>query len=284
MDNAQMLRSKIIKTRRNIRDSVFKALMREGDNLRNIYLSLHPEDVAVKKEELCIIESEPVFIGGTIHDCCFTVRGEKVIFIEVQSTSCRMLPYRMGRYWGDSLVNLNPLYEERQYSTNGVDMPSVEFYTIYVGEKSDNVPQYLVFENGKGKERPYLYISIDVKTEYNTSGIIYEYCVFSRIYMENMKVYGDDKEKVIKETLRACLEMGILKEFLMKHEGEVRKIMSENNEYYFEKYLDGYGRDREEKGRAEEAAIAKDKFRSFLKNKGYSSSEIEEAVKEYNAM
>ncbi len=64
------------------------------------------------------------------------------------------------------------------------------------------------------------------------------------------------------------------------------------DEYYFEKYLDSYGNDREEKGRvegeakgrAEEAENAKVKISNILKKKGFSPREIEETLLEYSAM
>ncbi len=63
--------------------------------------------------------------------------------------------------------------------------------------------------------------------------------------------------------------------------------MTMTNEYYFEKYLDSYGNDREEKGRAEgraeEAKKAKVKLRNILKKKGFSPREIEESLLEYSA-
>lgn len=67
----------LLKIRRNIRDSVFHAMIKEKRFLRDVYLSLHPEDVSVKEEDLSIIESENIFIGGTIHDCCFSVPGKR---------------------------------------------------------------------------------------------------------------------------------------------------------------------------------------------------------------
>ena len=266
----------LLKIRRNIRDSVFHAMIKEKRFLRDVYLSLHPEDVSVKEEDLSIIESENIFIGGTIHDCCFSVRREKVIFIEVQSTPCRMLPYRMGRYWGNLIPQMHPEYEDKQYSPSGVEMPKTEFYTIYVGENASSVPNCIVLQ----EENRFLNISISVKTEYNSIGIIYEYCVFSHIYVCDMKTYGKDKENIIRETLRECLEKGL------EHGQEVRKIMSENNEYYFEKYLDSYGNDREEKGRVEgkmeEARRAEARFKNILKEEGYSSERLNALLKKFS--
>ena len=195
-----------------------------------------------------------------------------MIFIEVQSTPCRMLPYRMGRYWGNLIPQMHPEYEDKQYSPSGVKMPKTEFYTIYVGENASSVPNCIVLQ----EENRFLNISISVKTEYNSIGIIYEYCVC------DMKTYGKDKENIIRETLRECLEKGLLREFLKERGQEVRKIMSENNEYYFEKYLDSYGNDREEKGRIEEARRAEARFKNILKEEGYSSERLNALLKKFS--
>ncbi len=287
---------KLIKVRRNIRDSVFNALIENKKFLRRVYLSLHSEDTAVTEDDLCLVHTESVFIGAVVHDCCFTVRNKTAIYIEVQSTPCAMLPYRMGRYWGNTLENLNEEYKDKQYSLKGVKMPDVEFYTLYVGKNAENVPNCI----GLKSENGFLDISIWVKTEYNSIGIIKEYCVFSHIYADNVEMYKGDRESIVAETLRECLEKDLLNEFLMEKEEEVRKIMSEANEYEFKMYLNGVIKDSEAvgeargraegkaegeaKGRAEEAKNAEDKFKSILKEEGYSEDKLNELLKKFAAV
>ncbi len=224
-----------LKIRRNIRDSVFQSIITKPKYLREIYLSLYPEDKDIKEEDLKIIKTAPVFIGGAIHDCCFTVRDEKVIFIEVQSTLCRLLPERMLRYYTESITSINTGFEREQYSINGTRMLEPEFWVVHVGDNPSVVPEFYKKEPVEGK----LYIPLRVKTEYNTDGLLYEYCLFSSIYRGNQKDEKMSKKEVVSHTLKRCIEEGIMKEFLMEHQGEVAEIMSETNEYYFQKYVEG---------------------------------------------
>ncbi len=72
--------------RRNIRHSIFQDIIGKQKNLRRIYLSIHVEDGDIKEDDLRLIHSSPLIIKGEKYDCCFTIRNEKVIFFEVQST------------------------------------------------------------------------------------------------------------------------------------------------------------------------------------------------------
>lgn len=100
--------------RRNVLDSVFHQIVDKPKFLRLIYLSLYPMDTEVKEEDLKLVSSETVFLGGVIHDCCFTVRNEKAVYIEVQSTECKLLPERMICYWANTIKKINPEYRKKQ--------------------------------------------------------------------------------------------------------------------------------------------------------------------------
>ncbi len=294
----------LFRIRRNIRDSVFSKMVKSPKYLKRIYLSLHPEDSEVREEDLHLITSEPVFLGGVIQDCCFTVRRKKAIFIEVQSTPCSLLPERMICYWAHNIHKINPEYGKFQYSRNGTKMPEYEFWTIYVGEAAEKMTENLYLGGEKELKDGTLNISLKVKTEYNTIGYVNEYCVFSRIYRENLKKYRGNQLKVVKETLKEALEQEILKEFLEEHMEEVAEIMSAMDEYNFEMYLKGLTENAEnkgieigiergrvegleegiERGRAVEKNNAASMFKTILEKNGLSQSEINQIIKSYRMM
>ena len=122
---------KLLRPRRNIRDSVFKFIVKRTRYLREVYLSLYPDDAGIREDEIRLLTSENVFIGSVIHDCCFLVRNERLVFIEVQSTPCRLLPERMVRYYAQMIPRLSPDWDGRQYSACGLDLPFPEFWVIY---------------------------------------------------------------------------------------------------------------------------------------------------------
>ena len=55
--------------------------------------------------------------------------------------------------------------------------------------------------------------------------IIGQYIAFCKVFNEQVKLYGN-KEKAIEETIRICLEKGILEEFILKHRQEVMSMLA----------------------------------------------------------
>ena len=296
----KMSREECLKIRRNIRDSVFQSIITRPGELRKIYLSLYPEDTDVKEEDLTLIRTEPVFIGGAIHDCCFRVRDEKAIFIEVQSTLCKLLPERMLCYYAETITRICTEFEEKQYSVAGTRIPEPEFFVVHVGDNPESVPEYYEKKPEAGK----LYIPLRVKTEYNAIGLLKEYCLFSALYRAKQKEKGKNRREKVAETLKECLEKGIMTEFIGEHYKEVARIMSETNEYYFMKYVDGLTKDAQAEGEARGEARgrvkghaegriegeAKERKASLLKlekllrQKGYSPAEAKSFLREYSAL
>ena len=62
------------------KDSFFSSLALANDNLKKIYLSLHPEDTTVKDSDLTLKEMSSVFTTGIYNDLYFTVRNKTIIF------------------------------------------------------------------------------------------------------------------------------------------------------------------------------------------------------------
>lgn len=280
-------------------------MVKDRRYLKRIYLSLHPEDSEIREEDLALIHGDPVFIGAAIEDCCFKVRDEKVIFIEVQSTLCRLLPERMLRYWAECIPMINPEYNEKQYSVYGTKMPECEFYSIYVGEKGESVPEYYFLGDHKEPMVGRIHIPIKVFTEYNSIGEVHEYCVFSHIYRDKMQGHKGRRKAIVRATLREALEMKVLGDFLDDHMEEVKKIMSETNEYYFTKYVEGVSKDAEKRGEIrgeirgekrgleigeirgeirgenKEKMASLNKIEALMKKRGVPETEIKDFLNEY---
>ena len=62
-----------INLKREIKDSIFSALIKEKKYLREVYLSLYPEDKTIKEEDIKLIKLENVFINGMYNDLSFRV-------------------------------------------------------------------------------------------------------------------------------------------------------------------------------------------------------------------
>ncbi len=238
-----------VKIRRNVRDSVFRAIISKPKYLLELYLSLHPEDTAVREEDLRLIDKDNVFIGGVIHDCCFLVREEKTIYIEVQSTECKLICYRMLMYRVGSLSLLSGEFFKKLYTKNGTEMPKAEFWCIYVGDDADRIPDCYYLDDVKVLGEGTMGLAVKTVTEF-TAGETFagEYCRFSTIYRNNLRDY-DERREAVSETLRYCLEQGVLKEFLEEHGEEVAVVMK-NSDFFFEQYVEGRVEDAEAEGEA----------------------------------
>ena len=79
--------------KRAIKDSIFSALVKRKKWLREVYISLYPNDKDIREEELEIVTLESIFVNGLYNDLSFRVRDKLVVFIECQSTWSPNLPY-----------------------------------------------------------------------------------------------------------------------------------------------------------------------------------------------
>ena len=135
-----------------------------------------------------------------------------------------------------------------------------------------------------------IHIPIKVFTENKSIGEVYEYCVFSHIYRDKMQGHKGRRKAIVRATLRGALEREVLRDFLDDHMEEVKKIMSETNEYYFSKYVEGVTKDAEKRGelRGEKRGENKEKMASLNKNealmkkRGVPETEIKEFLNEYS--
>ena len=288
-----------VKIRRNVRDSVFRAIITKPKYLLELYRSLHPEDTTIREDELRLVDKDNVFIGGVIHDCCFLVREEKAIFIEVQSTKCELICYRMMMYRVGALPLLNREFFKKLYTKHGTKMSKAEFWCIYVGDGAEEIPDCYYLDDVTVLEEGTMGLAVKTVTEF-TAGetFIGEYCRFSTIYRNNLCDY-DERREAVSETLRECLQQGILKEFLEEYGEEVAVVMK-NNDFFFEQYVEGRVEDAEAegeargraegeahgeaRGRAEEKKTGVNKLKTLLFSKGFSESEVNEYVREFAAM
>lgn len=105
-----------------------------------------------------------------------------------------------------------------------MNMPVPELYVIFTGERK-NIPDTISlskeFFNGAD-----IAVDAQVKVLYreNENDIIGQYIIFSKVYNEQRKLYGNTKQAVT-ETIRICKARNVLKEYLESREQEVVDIM-----------------------------------------------------------
>lgn len=103
-------------------------------------------------------------------------------------------------------------------------IPKPELYLIYTGDRK-NIPDSISLSN-EFYDGDRISIDAEVKVLYqeNEKDIIGQYIIFSKVYNEQRKSYGNTKLAVT-ETIRICKNRNVLKEYLEKKEQEVVDIM-----------------------------------------------------------
>ena len=210
------------KAKHTLKDSVFTDLFQDKKYMLALYKTLHPEDVNVSEDEIINVTLKHILINGDYNDLGFMVGDRLLISVESQYT------------WSDNIIARGLLYclytydnylkatKQNLYSSKRITMPKPELYVIYVGERKDVPDTISLSENYFGGEK--LSIDAEVKILYHEDNIIGQYTIFSKVYSEQRKRYGNTKAAV-SETIRICKDRNVLKAYLESREQEVMDIM-----------------------------------------------------------
>ena len=211
--------------KRNIKDCVFTDLFSNKKYLRELYLSLHPEDSYITEEDLTDITIENVLVNNLYNDLGFRVGNRLIILVEAQSTWSPNILIR-------SLIYVTTTYQKYineknldVYSSKKIDIPKPELYVIYTGNRKEHPAELQLskefFPDSKN-------ISLDVKVNMiygdTSDDIISQYVLFTKVYDEQRKLYGRTRQ-AIEETIHICKEKDVLKEYLESRETEVVTMM-----------------------------------------------------------
>lgn len=236
-----------IDLKREIKDSIFSALVKEKKWLREVYLSLYPEDTLVKEEDIKLIKLENVFINGMYNDLSFRVREKLIVFMECQSTWAPNVPLRLLTYFAQFAEEVEKESKKDKDEESEITLPTPRFYVIYTGEK-ENTPLYL---NAFSEDESDICARVKVLDRKNTVGVLKEICLFCELYDKNVSEYGREEE-AIKKTLEECEERGILVAFIKEHPEEVEEIMSRmSQEKRINDFIDYSVKESREEGKKE---------------------------------
>ena len=209
------------------KDSFFSSLALANDNLKKIYLSLHPEDTLVKDSDLVIKRIENVIFTGIYNDLSFTVRGKAIVFLEVQSTWSNNILLRFLRYYAELLPSLIDRYLRLQYKSKSMeDLVVPEFYLLYTG-KDKRKEKELELSKVFFSEVDNINLKVKVLTKDNADGILKEYTEFCIIFDE-CKKRCETAEEAIAKTIEIAKDRGLLREFIRDREIEVMRMMSDD--------------------------------------------------------
>ena len=210
--------------KRTIKDSVFRNLFSQKEYLLQLYQALHPEDKNATKADLEYVTLQNIMINADYNDLGFLIGNRLMILAEAQSTWCVNIIVRCVMYlaqtWKDYFIRT----KQSVYSTTALNFPEPELYVIYTGNEviEKKVLRFSEeFFNGEG-------CAIDVKVKIIYDGkdndIISQYVAFTKVYDEQVKLYGRTREAVT-NTINICKDRDVLKEYLESREKEVVDMM-----------------------------------------------------------
>ena len=161
------------------------------------------------------------------------------------------------------------------YGSKRVKLPKPELYVIFTGERKSK-PEYLYLSKEFfGGEESAIEVKVKMIYDGKEGDIINQYVNFTKIYNEQVKLYGRTREAVL-ETIRICKDKNVLKEYLVNREQEVVNIMMTlfNDEYILKTYVAS-----KEKDAAEAGAYQKAKSTALkLYKKGNSVEDIADSL------
>ncbi len=161
--------------------------------------------------------------------------------VESQSTWTLNIIIRALMYLIQTYHDFFKRTKQNLYGSKKVDMPKLELYVIFTGEKPKNLPDTISLSKDffDGEK---IAIDVEVKVLYqeDENSIIGQYIIFCKVYNEQRKKYGQIK-KAVTETIRICKNRNVLKEYLENKEQEVVDIMM--TLFDDEQILEAYAKD-----------------------------------------
>ena len=262
------------------KDTVFTKYFGNKEKAIELYNALYHKELPENTPVQMITLDDTLFVKRK-NDVAFIIDGHFLIFVEHQSTINENMPLRLLLYaaqeyekiFGYRIVNGKRVSNPNLYRTKRIKIPKPEFFVLYNG--SENLTERDVDGNIARVSEKILRLS-DAFMEDDVSENTLELCVkvidiryatgheslqrqgtFSSLgeysyFISKVEEYGRyySRGKAIREAAGHCIEMGVLKEFLLTHETEVVAMLlgvyDEEMEREIEKQV--YGEEKFEEG------------------------------------
>ena len=246
--------------RRNYKDSLFRMVFREKKKLLSLYNAINGTAYD-DPEELMVTTIEDVLYMGRKNDISFLIKDVMNLY-EHQSSVNPIMPLR-------GLIYISMLYQgyiEQNnldiYSSTQLKLPAPKYLVFYNGTKAEPDRQELRLSASllKQDEQPDLECrAVILNINYGHNKKLMEACrklyEYSR-FVETIRDYLNTGMKLgaaMDQSIKDCIRSDILKEFLLKHRGEVKQvILTEYNQERHAKTLLEEGR---KQGREENAKL-----------------------------
>ena len=261
--------------KRAVKDSVFTYLFSQPEYARELYLELHPEDTDVTTEDFKLVTFENVLAIGQYNDLGLQVRDRLILLVEAQSTYSVNIPLRMLMYLANTYKDFVEENKYSLYSSKKVPIARPELYVVYTGNRKD-IPDALRLSDlyeGSGSVE----VEVKVLCGENPQQILGQYVEFCKISNEQVALHGRT-DVAASESIRICLERGVLVPFLNARQKEVHDIMRTlfNQEAVWEIERYNIREEGREEGRTEGIQAMVLSLQKFLKDQALVAKEVAE--------
>ena len=268
------------KPQRNHKDSTFCLLFSEPARAIELYNAVTGENLPPDTELTYTTLKNAIYIDRN-NDLSFVVNDRYLVMSECQSTVNRNIPMRCLGYVNRTLENLAG--REVLYGRNLVKFPAPEFYLFYVGKEPWDRKTLRLSESFlvDPKENSLELVVNLINLSYTETSEILQrspsllgYSKLLYHIQEELSANGGDLKQAIDAAVKACMDEGLIADFLHKHSREVTGMLFHEitvEEFAEirarEAYADGEKAGREE-GRSEGAAQKEREIAKNLKNSG----------------
>ena len=284
-----------MRAKRNYKDGVFRMLFNDKEAILELYNALTENNYpAGTKIEIKTLDNS--IFGDIKNDLAFTIDDKLIVLIEHQSTVNPNMPVRMLCYIAKEYEEY--LHAAGIYSRYLISIPAPELYVFYNGTEEQPLYQELKLSDAfRGKCDT---ISLDAVVKVinvnhekgaellKRSKLLAGYSEFIYMIRQQIKA-GKEVDTAIEDSIKTCIDRGILTDFLKKNGGDIVSFLYEaltREECEAIREEDGYRRGREDgkkQGRiealSETAVKMKEKgldYKAISEITGLSEEEIED--------
>ena len=217
-----------VKVQRNYKDTIFRMLFKDKENLLSLYNALNKTDYTdVNKLEITTLENA-VYMNYK-NDVSFVFDFELMLY-EHQSTINPSMPLRDLFYVADILQKRT--YDKDLYGSKLIRIPSPRFVVFYNG--TDPLPERQTLKLSDAYEKkqanPELELTVTMyNINYGCNEEIMDACRTLKeyaMYVERVRTYARQMPlaEAVEKAVDDCIAEGILSEFLKKNRAEAIKV------------------------------------------------------------
>ena len=221
------------KPQRNHKDSTFCLLFSEPARAIELYNAVTGENLPPDTELTYTTLKNAIYIDRN-NDLSFVVNDRYLVMSECQSTINRNIPMRCLGYVNRTLENLAG--REVLYGRNLVKFPAPEFYLFYVGKEPWDRKTLRLSESFlvDPKENSLELVVNLINLSYTETSEILQrspsllgYSKLLYHIQEELSANGGDLKQAIDAAVKACMDEGLIADFLHKHSKEVTGMLFE---------------------------------------------------------